>query len=190
LLPDIAVRRARGLGSGGNVANIYYFTQLSKVSDGSVLVKVEFEDGDIDVPVLAPELTGIVKVLAKVLGRVDEVAPRDAISELDPLWINPKSLPVEVQLLLKRVAETIVVVGENMKGNEWKSRGKLYLMYTGSLLVTCDPRAIKVYRKLLYSIHYICRSHVWDAELELKLKAYPDVIFVVSVSQHILRGER
>jgi hypothetical protein len=179
-LLSVSVGRARALGRGGNVTEVYYPSlPRHEVRGGSVIVNVfidlPYGTKEYAVPVLAPELVDARRVLegalAKVLGRAGWDEPHDVSFEL---------LPVELQVALKRVAEAVVAVATNVLSREMK------LPYVGSLLVACDPRAARAsYRVFydsgayhIYHVGYTCKSHAGDAELRLWVHRTSDIMLL------------
>jgi hypothetical protein len=177
-LLDVAVRRARGLGRGGNITRVSY--------TGSLDLEYGFEglgvaiDG---VRVFAPELfdvdfnIDIVRLLIRVLRRIALYGSRSKTSVR--YLADPESLPLELQIVLKKAFEAAVTTVSNVLGKKGAP-------YMGSLFAVCDPKVEKLevrvdpinidisdieirdYRDEYY-VSYTCKSHVGDLRLMLRI---------------------
>jgi hypothetical protein len=173
----VAVRRARGLGRGGDLAK-YLSPGVSEVSSPLATVKTYIDDKLVKMHVLIPELAdvygalGELKKLGSRLHRMLEAEGRkDATYK-----VNVESLPLELQMALIEAAWAATTVAMNMR------QSKDVREWIAPLLTTCDPRAAKVevsvntqQKETVYYIFYSCKSHMNDElEMWVRLKKYRD----------------
>jgi hypothetical protein len=177
-LLDVAVRRARGLGRGRYVASVKFFHTTNEVRDKLVTVKVPVETPsefiDVDVLIPAEWLGDAYRLWYEIL---DEL--RNYMDEINEAKysryysVNLKTIPVELQIAMRRVAETIIAT-------VLSAREVRDMLTAGTLLVTCNPRAIAFapWSPWSTTIHYYCKSHLQDFELKLSADTIftPDVI--------------
>jgi hypothetical protein len=167
----VAVGRARRLGRGGDITR-YQNPGASEIRDQpATIVFNRFHRIDgvriyehVRMPILNPRLTDVSRIL-DVLGKLEsglskvlKVKDRDYV-------VNAGLLPLELQVTLKEIVDATITAALNAKLEETKED-------IGSLLVTCDPRAVRVEvgvevesRRAIH-IFYSCKSHA-DSEREL-----------------------
>jgi hypothetical protein len=167
----VAVGRARRLGRGGEI-----ITHLSPGLPGVrgplfTVVLHRYED-PIEIPILNPELANaqrILEALEKLSSKLHEIVVAEG-RDYGYYKVKLEPLPLELQIALKKVVEAIVATALNAEEYEGIKE------YIASLLVVCDPRAVKVEARVdkssekyaRYLIFYLCKSHT-SSNLELRI---------------------
>jgi hypothetical protein len=179
---DVAVGRARRVGRGGVISHAHYSSLLTHEAHGLfAYVKFyrDYRDGETGwVYVLIPGLADVrrfLSVLEKLESRLNEMLWAEGRGN-ETYRVKPELLPLGVQIALKKVVDAIVAVSLNAGEHRGIER------YVGSLLVTCDPRAVEVrvevdkwLSRTDYNIFYFCKSPVHDKhELWLTFRVHRD----------------
>jgi hypothetical protein len=186
-LLDVAVRRARRIGRGGDLAK---YGSLAIPEARSPLAVVA---GDIDfrkyvitehaTRALIPVLADVLRVLDRLFRKLKS-SPRRILKaegkDYEAYDIKLGLLPLNLQIALKKAVEaatTAALYIEKYKGVE---------TYIGHLLATCIPRATeaKVYvevetwrERTIYYIYYPCKSHEdYNFELGVEFEVDKDGI--------------
>jgi hypothetical protein len=163
---DVAVRRARRLGRGGNITG-YIDRTASEVRGPLAFVEIYRDEELVKIPVLIPGLADAQRIL-DVLGKLDSYFYEMLKVEgrkYSVYEVNVKLLPPDLHVALKEVAETVVILNTD----EYKGiRDPI-----GAPLTTCNPKATRVVvivdkqeKTSKYYIRYFCKSHM-DGELKL-----------------------
>jgi hypothetical protein len=168
-LLSVAVGRARALGRGSaKISRLYLNSSDHRISGGLTIVKAyrgappDLEEVYVDV--LIPELVNTYDALHELLRKATYAARM--FREI----MDPTPLPVELQIALKRLAETIMTAVLSWRGG---------LPSTGSVLVACDPRIVMVEAwppawwtelERHTRIFYTCKSHVEDILLIITVR--------------------
>jgi hypothetical protein len=170
-LLDVAVGRARWLGQNGKITE-YSNPALAEIRGPFVVRELHIAGGHLETPILIPGLVDVQRILDRLekldsgLHRVLKAEGRDiALYSMDP-----RLLPLDFQVALRRVAESVITAVLNMRG--YKKIGERI----GSLLATCNPRAFIIgadvrrqpERRTTYIMLYSCKSHM-DGELMLSI---------------------
>jgi hypothetical protein len=169
-LLDVAVRKARRVGRGGDLIRFKYsFIRNARSPLATVTTDRFFRNPVFHV--LIPVLADIFRVsdgLKELDSGLHKVL-RDERKDQETYMVKPELLPLDLQMVLKEAIEAATTAGLYVKEYE----GQRHLI--GSLFVTCNPRAtkVKVFVKWLpkdttYFISYSCKSHVYN-DLELTI---------------------
>jgi hypothetical protein len=180
-LLDVAVGRARWFARSGSrgsdITGITYLTfQVYGVYDWSVDVEVNPSSRRYERVLLPPELTGVSWVVRKVFDLFKLNARKDYLDQ------DLESLPVGLQVALKRLADLVVATAYSWPYAYDRPPVE-------PLLTACNPRAAKVYRyvrvpEVIVFIYYSCRSHIGDIKLKVKLKESPSGYIDFNVEFH------
>jgi hypothetical protein len=169
-LLDVAVRKARALGHGGDIVGRNYTGLMHEVHGRSMV------------------LSDVYNMLREALGKVRVATSRSGISGKRFHMINPEFLPAELQVALKKVAEAILTV-------ELSALSRIgERLPVGSLLASCDPRIVWVEARYEtgfheYKVGYRCGSHAGDVELTLTIWLVdkpPHIIYIGSSTSQFL----
>jgi hypothetical protein len=174
-LLDVAVGRARRVGKGGDITR-YPFPPSIKSRDSPVVIRFYTVGGLVKISILNPWLTDaqgslvvfrelFEKLESYLLKMIEDRGLRSTIRR-----VSPGLLPPDLQIALKKVLEAVAVADSNLNTNEYDGVRD----FIGSLLVTCDPRPVRIEvgieiqpsRRTRYTILYSCKSHK-DDELEM-----------------------
>jgi hypothetical protein len=150
----VAVGRARRLGRGGNIAD--YLNSATSDFRGPIVI-IDFHDERFTLSILnlgLPDVYRVLGMLKKLESYLREILDRELYR------VDPKLLPLDVQLVLKETVEAVATAVLNML----KSAGD----DIGALLATCDPRATEVEvsiwpESIIYYISYPCKFYMNDA---------------------------
>jgi hypothetical protein len=176
-LLGVAVGRARRVGWSGDpiITRATYEDDYSvpahNIDDGFVAVRVrtytpfgvDWDWASVAIPM--PELAYAYRRFHKALDLISR-----STFEFEPSDVDLRFLPVEVLMVLERIAESVIatVLSALRMRDEWRP--------PGSLLLTCDPRAARIrvryesfYDKHVYQIDYLCKLHIGDAWLTVTL---------------------
>jgi hypothetical protein len=161
---DVAIRRARRFGRGGNITE-YSNPGVPDVY-GQLIIDRFY---NVKIPVLNPGLADIKRILNK-LEKLESHLYKIFMTEGREIYeVDPGLLPLDLQAALKEAVEIVIatILSARYINLEW--------IPTGSLLITCDPRAVKIEigvatrpGESIYNIYYSCKSHM-DDELELHI---------------------
>jgi hypothetical protein len=171
----VAVRRARGLGRGGDITK-HFNPGASKARGPLATVRLYGFD---EMPVLIPELAdvyGALGGLEKLESSLCEILRAEG-KEFNSYTVNAELLPLDLQIALKKAAWATTTIALNMiQSKETKE-------WIASLLTTCNPRAVELKvqvntrrgKPVYYNIAYSCKSHVYDdLRMEIVLNKYKD----------------
>jgi hypothetical protein len=176
-LLDVAVRRARGLGRGGDLTKLFN-PGVSEVSSPLATVKTYIGNGFVEVPVLIPELTDVYGALGELvkLGSHLHRMLRAEGGDVAGYNVDPRPLPLNLQIALKNALERVVTATLNI------IQSKEIKEWIASFLTTCDPRVTELevhvdtrQKETIYYIAYSCKSHIYDKlRMWVRLKKYRD----------------